>query len=404
MYIVTCPSCNHPMRTAFARTGAVATCNRCKHQFEVQSDNLSREVKEGSGDALLDSTDAASEPAAAKPPGPAAKPPKKSARTRQPQTRAAPVAEVVNDAPPGKRSSIGSTIARRSAKRREKAMLIVLTGATVFTLLIVIAVLVVGLSTGGGALPAQPTGGAASAGGAQQPGGSGPDGGDTGTDTGSATPFADLVVADATTLPPAEWRRTSRPAMEEPASSVIQLANVDFRKIGDEIYFIADVEAQSFSTFESAEVIVELIDEDGNAIAECRRQIPLVGKDISQPLAIPTATDLFQRFVDFRWSCEPGPELPPTWPLQTVELESTGDGAGTRVRLAGVNKIGRPLDRTIFVVRGVNNLGFNLAMWKIEWTEMINPDGEFELVFETRLVPSWEIDQFDVVAVGVSSP
>jgi len=136
MFVLTCPSCGHAVKTRFARLGATATCPSCKKQYKVDEQSLAMEAGAEAGDeTATDSAAPAQEPKMASEPveelkvkraplkkkRPAESKSKAAAKSQSSKVDAAPTDSSSNapaESPPPAEQAVPSGSRRAAAERR----------------------------------------------------------------------------------------------------------------------------------------------------------------------------------------------------------------------------------------------------------------------------------------------
>ena len=394
MFVLTCPSCGHTVRTKFGRAGANATCPSCRTVYALDADTLAKETESGELVPVAQERSDAVPPVLGR---------RGKRAIRALRSRAAPIVRAARSRWRGVRNRWG---------RGGQRMLI---GALVLVMLAGIALLANILLTRqpvrqGSPAPTvvagQPAQGDSASEQEMGPDGTDDEPADTDTSDGAnrtvspadpganPEPLSPQVESDLpelrlgpSVIREAYWRRLPDPIVpirpREQPNVLLWAPRLERRDGGGGAAMFHGVFlADSPEVYRSGFLHVQLLDESGLAYVELKQIVPIICPRLGVQLRLPVPDEYLDRYrgVVAEFTPLPNEAVEGGAPLETVEsaqrMLARGPHSGT-MRLALLNPHPYPVSDPEVVIEVLTPEGWPIGQWRGRLRGTIEPGAVF---------------------------
>ena len=409
MYELTCPSCQHKVRLAFLRVGAMVACRQCAHRYQVQAEHIRRRVTVpadtgvDADNPLLLGYPVERPPAPQRPARPKGRKSKEAAGddggipiselVGQPKAELflRPIQPVLKYEEPSE--DVARVIARNRAQRGRGRQ--VLWFAVIGAALLV--ALVIFLVAGGGT---DPGAGEVSSGSKSPAGGTRPGGGAR----------APLPRVAAEPLATSVWKQvdeTIRRGM--PASSVSLVNDKIAPGLSGRSVYLADLKVEAAGVIESADLHLMLLGADGRVFARNKVPLMLLAADATEgagrhPVAVPIPQKMAERTSKVVSWVKVEKEMVDGAMFDGVVTELIGRGRDRQLDLTARNPLSRPLLSAVFFIRAFNRRNETVARWRVDLDRRVGVGQSVSVSVQVQTEPEWAIDDWEVVGAGAAEP
>ncbi len=154
----------------------------------------------------------------------------------------------------------------------------------------------------------------------------------------------------------------------------------------------------------AGELTVSLVNRQGIEKARATAPIAMVGNNQPMRIRLPIPASLDPTPLNPAWSIK----VTETWasavPVEDASMEALSVGAESMAKILLLNDTDDQLDRAELLITAWDAQAKPLRRWRVSWTTTIAPHDDIEFYARTAVTPSWQIDNWTVLAVGEFSP